>query len=504
MNFFKQYKLDILALASASACYFMLRMYHILTLPIFTDEAIYTRWAQIAKQDTAQRFISLTDGKQPLFIWFAAVLMRFIHDPLLAARMVSVLAGFATMIGLYFLGKEIFKNRKIGLLSAVFYLFSPFGLVYDKMALYDSLVGTFAVWGLFISILLVRKVRLDVSFILGLVVGIGMLNKTNAESTLILLPFNLLLFDWRKKERTKRLLLWVCYAGLAAVLAYTYYSILRLSPLFYMVAQKNTTFLYPLHEWLQHPFTFFIGNMHGLLDWFFTYTTIPIVVMVAVSFFISRFFWREKILLLLWFVIPLVYAALFGKVLYPRYILFMILPLLPLAAYTLYWLASRLKNTVVVIVCFFIILFPAFYADYFILNDFAKAPIPKSDLRQYSNDWPAGGGVKETIGVLKAKAANGKIYVVTEGTFGLMPYALEIYLVNDKNVKIQGLWPISETPPKELISINKKIPVYAVFYQPCPSCINGKAPIGWPVTEIAKYRKGDSSIYLYLYQFTAH
>src|SRR5256885_11558868 len=92
--------------------FFFTRFYNLLSLPIFTDEAIYVRWAQIAKNDATWRFISLTDGKQPLYVWIAMVLMKFIHDPLLAGRTVSVIAGFFSMIGLFLLSNEILKNKK--------------------------------------------------------------------------------------------------------------------------------------------------------------------------------------------------------------------------------------------------------------------------------------------------------------------------------------------------------------------------------------------------------
>src|SRR6266480_1947423 len=86
--------------------FFFTRFYNLLGLPIFTDEAIYVRWAQIAKNDATWRFISLTDGKQPMFVWIAMVLMKFIHDPLLAGRLVSVIAGFLSLVGVFFLTNE--------------------------------------------------------------------------------------------------------------------------------------------------------------------------------------------------------------------------------------------------------------------------------------------------------------------------------------------------------------------------------------------------------------
>src|SRR3990172_7556810 len=168
MNFIKKYKLEIIILLVSTLIYFASRFSNILSLPIFTDEAIYIRWAQIAKQDANWRFISLTDGKQPMFIWLMMISLRIIADPLLAGRIVSVGAGFLTLIGIYFLGREVFKSNKIGLISCALYVIFPMALVYDRMALYDSLVGTFAVWALLLIVLLVRKVRMDIALIFGM------------------------------------------------------------------------------------------------------------------------------------------------------------------------------------------------------------------------------------------------------------------------------------------------------------------------------------------------
>jgi uncharacterized membrane protein len=109
MRFLKKHYLIISTLLLI-VVYFVSRYYNILSLPIFTDEAIYVRWSQIAKQDASWRFISLTDGKQPMFVWIAMVLMKFFEDPLLAGRTVSVIAGFFAMIGMFFMTRELFRT----------------------------------------------------------------------------------------------------------------------------------------------------------------------------------------------------------------------------------------------------------------------------------------------------------------------------------------------------------------------------------------------------------
>src|ERR1035437_962898 len=156
MGFIKKYRLEILVSLVITLLYFSLRLIYLTRLPIFTDEAIYLRWAQIALHDSSWRFISLTDGKQPMFVWVAMILIKFIHDPLIAGRLVSVGTGFLTMLGLVTLTYELFKNKRTAFLVAVLYIVYPFAQVLDRMALYDSMVATFYVWALYVSVLLVR------------------------------------------------------------------------------------------------------------------------------------------------------------------------------------------------------------------------------------------------------------------------------------------------------------------------------------------------------------
>lgn len=502
MWFLKQYKFEIVVFCFITALFFFSRLVSLLSVPIFTDEAIYLRWAQIAKNDAAWRFISLTDGKQPLFIWLVMIAMRFIEDPLMAGRIVSVLAGFATMLGLFFLGKEVFKNRWIGITSSLLYAIYSFALVYDRMALYDSLVGTFSVWSLYVSILLVRSLRLDLALILGMVIGAGVLTKTSGFFNLYLLPLTLILLDLKKKERYVRFARWAGFALIVAVLTYACYSILRLSPFFHIIGQKNAIFVYPLKDWLEHPFIYFWGNLSvGQWDWLARYMTVPILLLAVLSFFVVRHHIKGKLLLVFWFAVPFLALALFGKTLYPRFIFFMTLSLLPLIAFSIYNLRALIRRTWLFVVCLLLFIFLQLRSDYFILVDFANAPIPQSDLGQYINDWPAGGGVKEAVSFFTEKASKEKIYVGTQGTFGLMPYALEIYLADNPNIKIVGFWPVGDVPPNDVLSASRKMPTYVVFYQPCDSCEKaGLAPKSWSLTLVAKYEKPAPARFFSIYQ----
>lgn len=496
---------EILILPVLAIVFLAIRLFRILELPIFTDEAIYTRWSQIAGQDPNWRFISLTDGKQPSFVWLDMIVMKFVEDPLLAGRLVSVGAGFITLFGIYFLAREVFKNNKVALISAAVFVIYPFSLVYDRMALYDSLVAMFAVWAVYFELLLVRKMRFDIAMILGFVIGGAVLTKTSGFFAIYLMPFLFLLLDYKKKEFKNKAVRLALLLLVSIIISQGMYAILRLSPFFHIISEKNTIFVYPVSEWLAFPLEtkieYFSNSFRVLGDWFLTYFSIPFVVLAAVGLFSKFDFFKEKLLLVVWFAAPFFALALFGNTLYPRYLLFMTLPLLPLVAYGFYELCLRVKKPFMIGSALLIFFLLPISADYLILTNFAKAPIPNSDKEQYISGWPAGGGVRETVGLFEELSQNSPIFIATQGTFGLMPYAYEIYLVDDPKITIKGYWPINNNPPQELVDMSKKMNVYTVFYQPCPSCKTiGTPPPTWPVELVKEYKKGEN-VMLGVYKF---
>lgn len=500
MDFIRKYTNEILFVLIISSLYFLSRLVLLGNLPIFTDEAIYTRWAQIALNDSNWRFISLTDGKQPMFVWVAILLMKFIEDPLIAGRLVSVFSGFFTMIGLWFLAFELFKSRKIAFISSLIYVFSPFALVLDRMALYDSMVGAFYVWALYVSILLLKRPMLATAYTLGFIIGGGILTKTINFFSIYLLPFLIVLTNFKEKTWKANVIRFIMFSAFSVAIAYGLYNVLRLSPLFQMIAAKDTVFVYPLNEWLQHPFTFFIGNLSGLWSWLVEYLKIPYLALIVISLIYFKDFTKQKLLLVIYFLLPFIALALFGKVIFPRFIFFMSLMLIPLAALGLNYLTEFLEKKFKVakkhLVLFLLIIFlfyPAFVSIQFIYDPI-NSKIAKADNRQYVNSWAAGWGVKESVEYFSKAAKKQKIFIATEGTFGLMPFALEMYLVNNKNVEIKAYWPINDIP-KEVLDKASKMPAFFVFYQKEHDPI----PPEYPLELIFKVQQGNSGSFYRVY-----
>ncbi len=509
MNLLLKYKKEIFTGICLTVLYFVSRLILLGNFPIFTDEAIYVRWTQIASNDASWRFISLTDGKQPGIIWPGMILVKFISDSLVAVRLVSVFAGFFTITGLWFLTFELFKNKWAAFLSSLLYICYPFAVVYDRMAIYDSLVTAFSVWALYASILLVRRIRLDIALILGFILGGGLLTKSSAIFSIYLLPFTLILFDFKNKKRNANLARWIAFALVAAIIAEFFYNSLRLSPFFHIISEKNAIFVYPFGEWIQHPFTFIIGNLKGLIGWLITYLTPFYLALIIVSLITIKKFPKEKILLILYFLLPFLALALFGKVIFPRFIFFMSVYLLPLAAiglteiieYTNKFFKKRKIETIAIptLIIIFFIIYPTKVSLDFIFSP-ANAAIADSDKDQYISDWPAGKGIFESVNFFNEEAKKGKIFVATEGTFGLLPAGLDIYLGKNQNITTKGYWPIEDEIPQEVLDKALEMPTYFIFYQPCEHCeYSGAAPKNWPLKLIKEIKKSDN-VYLSIYQ----
>jgi 4-amino-4-deoxy-L-arabinose transferase-like glycosyltransferase len=408
------------------------------------------------------------------------------------------------MLGLFALTYELFKNKRTAFLTVALYIVYPFAQVLDRMALYDSMVATFYVWALYFSILLVRKVRLNIAYTLGFVIGGGVLTKSSNFFSIYLLPFLLILFNFKQKFVKKQLFKFAALAVFAAAISYGLYNVLRLSPLYDMIAIKNATFVYPFSEWFQHPFIYFNSNLSGLTSWLLQYLTPAYLILVLLAIiFINKFF-KEKVLLLLYFALPFLALALFGRLIYPRFVFLMSVMLLPLVAWSLNYLFEKAEEffpknvsyakVLQLILLLAVIAYPLYISLLFAINPL-KAPIADADHGQYVDSWAAGWGIKESVAFFKKQSESQKIFVATEGTFGLLPESLEMYLGNDKNITVKGYWPV-DIFPKTTLNYAEKMPAYFVFYQSQHVVI----PIDFPLKLVFEVRQGDTNFYYRVYQ----
>lgn len=492
-------KIHLLILAGLVIVYILLNFSTIKETPIFTDEAIYVRWAQIAANDASLRYISLLDGKQPLFIWIAMIPVKIFQDSLLAVRLLSVIYGLISIFGIYFIGRNI-KNSLVGLLSAALFVTSPFFFIYNRLAIYESLISTLGIYSLLFTILLIKKKRIDLAITLGFISGLGLMTKSSANFFIYLLPFSpiILVKNIKKlnKPNTRNTLMVIGLFFLSITISFTMYNTLRLFPLFNMIEEKNHTFILTNREFINNPFSLVFGNTPSLLSWIFQYLTpIPFILFILSGIY---FLFRKKlpeIYLLAWIMVPFAATAFFGKIIYPRYLLFMVPGIFILISLVINEFFEKINSNKFRLLTVAVLFIGPIISLVSILTNLSNSFIPQSDKNQLINDWPAGGGIEEVVKIINSSAEKEKVFVGTEGTFGLLPYALEIELVKNPNVEIKGYYPVKEIP-QEVVDKAKLIKTYFIY-----NLTQNENQFSDPkIKLVGKYPKGNSDVYLRLFE----
>lgn len=445
--------------------YLFTRLFNLLILPLFTDESIYIYWAKIIAETHSQYFISLTDGKPPLLIWMTAILLKLLPADLylLAGRIPSVLSGLVALIAIYKLTEILFTSKRTAIIAGVLYIICPMTLFYDRMALFDSMLTATLLASIYYAVRTGQTKKLSDALLWGLFLGFAFLSKPTALvflpltifSAIVLLPIKEMKRDWKRLGGL---------SVLAVLIGEGMNNLQRLSDAYPAMLRKNAQFQQPIAELLKHPFLLTLGNLKGFYFWTIDYFTLPFFVFGIFAFLLG-FVKRSKealLLFILWFV-PLFLLATVGREVFPRYILIVVPYFLIIAAFAINWLLSQKKFFLYV--GYFVIagiVIPLIYFDSLILTDPPRAPLPEADKNQYILQHPAGYGLETVYDFIREKSQSQRITIVTQGTFGLYPYAFYLEFWGNPNVVILPKWPLDKLD-EEILAAQKKGPVYVIL-----------------------------------------
>jgi 4-amino-4-deoxy-L-arabinose transferase-like glycosyltransferase len=465
MHFLKRHPKKAAFWIGITLLFFFTRFYNLFILPIFTDEAIYIYWAKFIESTHSNWFISLADGKPPLLIWIIAIFLSiFPHDwYLLAGRLPSIITGFMSVIAIYLLAKELFRTSKAGYFAAILYTLFPFTLLYDRMALFDGMLQSMILWGVYFAVRTARTLLFRDALLWGFFLGLAILSKPTALMYVVMTPVAFLMLtkadlkkDWKK-------------IGLsiltAVVVALGIDNMQRVSAVYERAAIKNAQFQQPLSELIKDPFALTYWNMRGMIDWTVAYFSYPVLIFGLLAF-IYLLIKKTRIALILgaFWLVPLFALATVGREIFPRYILFTTPYFLLGVSYLLSVLYNE-NNTrrIGTIILLVLLLIQPLIMVYYILTDPTKAALAKEDKQQYVTHHPAGYGVKEVTDFVDREVQKGQdVTLVTQGTFGLFPYAFTLNYWENPNVTILPRWPL-DTLDREIYEKAQNSKVIIVF-----------------------------------------
>lgn len=483
-------KKDIAIISLIVILFFVTRLIQLTRFPVFTDEGIYIHWAKVAWHDASWRFISLTDGRQPLQTWATIPFLKLFPDnALLAGRLFAVSTGFLSLTGMFFLLLYLF-GKKAAFIGSFLYVFTPFFLFYDRLALADSGVNAAFIWIFLLSVLLVRKMRLDIALGLGLTAGLALLLKSSVRIFIAMILVNpVLIFEKGISKFSKRVVNFMALFGIAGVLSLIIYNIQRLSPFFHFVSEKNNTFVMTFGEFLKSPFSVFPHNLSTMPLYIFSELGWAVgFVGLLGGYTLFRKDRRLFTVISLWFVVPFLTIALFSRVLFPRYLIFLGAILLILAAYFF----ATVKRSTGLILAAIAVIFLMFF-DYAILLRPSALPFPQIDRGQYVEGVTAGWHLEDIMEFARQQGREKPVVVLGEGNFGLVSDMLDVFLKRSDNVSIKGYWPLEDSQLRENIPLLKDHFVYVVFSH------RDTFPKEWPIKLVRTYGKpgGQSAFYLF-------
>ncbi len=436
--FFKQIKkiaFENIAFIVLSSFYFIFRLVNLTLLPIFNDEAIYLDWGFKSLHFPHHLFYSLFDAKQPFLIWVFGVFEMVFTDPLFAGRVVSVLTGFLTFLGIYFLGKEFF-NKKIALVAAFFYVIIPIFSFFDRQALMESAISCISVWSCYLFLQLQQKQTTKLSLLLGVVLGIGFLIKTSSVvfiSTVLLLSFFHVFSTPKGREKQLKN---IFFFSLVVLVINT---ILYTQDIFWETLHTNDRYSLTIEELSHFPLSHWLQNMKDVLEISFFYIT-PIIFLLGCAGIILLLTSPKKRIKLVvsWFLVNLIVIVVFTRNFNPRYIV-SFLPLITLFSSCMVyaiWEKQKFIVLLLCVVCSGIAFWLTTLQIFFPLSYFSTfAQVTRfSQKSEYVTDWPSGYGINETREILDKLAQQAPLYVGVRPDSGNPESAIFTYYNSTKRI----------------------------------------------------------------------
>lgn len=453
----KKYALATLVLV----IFILLRTINLTILPIFNDESTYIRYGIHQLNEPSHQPYSLLIGKEPLDPFLYAFVGSMIGNLLVGARLVTIVYGLLTLIGLYLYTKT-FIGKRAAIIAAFFYVFAPFTVFFDRLALLDSSVSTIAIWTLYVTHLLFKKSSWRYGLGLGFLMGIGLWVKTTDLFYLFLpyISYAFFYFSNGDKNMVKAKMLFCAF-----LIAMLVFLPLFSNPYYSVLMQLLQQYTYPITSVFLFPVTIWWNNLTGIVEWLFFYLTPPLF-SLAVGSLIMAIKQKKFLFVLLWFFLPLIYEILYAKLFTSRQTLLLTVPLFILAGYGFSQLWQKQKTVAVILgVC---ILVWSLFDSFILLTTPQKYPslfLDKAqvDADQYFYGFSSGYGVLEAINYVQQQAAaDGRIIVVIRNDHGNPEDAVVAYLDYKSNVILVPMNDPPEDVQKIFQQVGNNIPVYFV------------------------------------------
>ena len=274
----------------------------------------------------------------------------------------------------------------------------PYALVYDRLALTDPALGTFAVFVAVLCLRLVERWRARDGLLLGLVLALAVFAKALGILLFFAPAAAVLLIAPRRLRRPLPLI--VAYGVAGALTAYPLLRYFQVTATVRVaVSKSDASLLQRLAE-----------NLPLCATWLWTYWT-PVLLALALFALVRAALVRSRAVAFvgLLIAVPILAFAGVGDIWFPRYLVFLTGPFVALAAWGADGVAAAIearaprRARLISAAALALSLLPAARADWDLLVDPPRARLVEIDRFQYVTGWPSGYGVRDTVEFVRAE-----------------------------------------------------------------------------------------------------
>ncbi len=486
----------ILLFCCLSIFYLFTRFYHLALFPIFTDESIYLRIAQVLTDDPGEINLFRMEGKHPLYIWLCVLAFQVVDDPLLAGRAVSVISGLASLVGIYHLTRLCYPPATAWM-AALLYLICPFPYFFERLAMVDSLLNALGIWLIYLSVRMAHGDYRGGGLLPGTVAGLAFYTKFTA--LIYFLPALVAPYFFKDEKKVNFKVFYVYPILIFGFFVLILYGLGKEIGYFHPAKPLRLPLLFLTGEqWAAFPLDIWIGNGKIVLSFLLVYFPTPIIILSVYAIWYSILKKDKKSLFFVfWAGFPTILIILITSGFFSRYFIFLIAPIIILAARSACLLLEFMQNRIKeannpkgiflkqqLLSAFFVVLLTIDGMDFIkkMGTNPVKAPVHELDRMLYLSGNNSGYGVREAAEFLKKQATKSNLLVFVPQKPGNPPEGMEVFLWKNPAITIvpilewkniskrlagdkNSLWPRSRyhKTRKQLLKIDKNTNIYFLY-----------------------------------------
>lgn len=410
--------------------FLLLRLINLSLLPIFNDESIYLDWGWRSTHVPGLLFYSLYDAKQPLLLWIFGIVGYLTNDPIWSGRLVSVLTGLLTLIGIYLISVKYF-SKTIALLAGLIYICIPIFVFYDRQILMESALCAVNIYSLYFLLQTLETNKTKYIIFLGVVLGIGFFIKST--SLVFLFLTTIILFTSNKKLLKNKIVykkISIMYVSFLSVIL-----LLLIQPKFWETLHTNSRYVLSISEIFTQSLYYWIDKLYKQMV-IGIYLISPLVLFSLIwgSILLLKNKYKYYYIILFWFYSGLIIEFIFIRSANPRYLVSFLPLLCIICAYGIFSIKNNFLRYITAIL---ILIIPLILSLQLVTNPISYLKFYSGGLfPEYLYGQTSGFGINEVVQDLTTIAERDPIIVGMAINAGNPESALQSLLQNKKNITI--------------------------------------------------------------------